>query len=455
MRRHRRVLVQAPTGFGKSVVIAHMVASAQVACPPVWVAAHRREILDQLSRVLWACDVGHSWVLGRRAKNNLASVQLGSIQSLWNRRTQLRRPSLLVVDEAHHCTSPTYRRLLAHVGSAWVIGLTATPMRLDGQPLGDIFGELVLGPSTAELIQMGRLARYRVFGAAPPDDTREGMKRRAGDFARGAQEDWLADKRILGDGPKHYMKWVYPGSSLVFCPTRRVAREARDRFRRAGIPSEYVGGDTPAADRMARVRGLKTGHVKVVTSVDLFSEGLDCPGLAAVQLMRPTESLALYLQQVGRALRVEDGKQEALILDHVKNVWRHGLPDAQREWVLEKGGSRKRGSTPVASVSYCAECFAVFRSGVPRCPACGHAVTVGRKVEEDREATLVEIDPAVQRVKRRAEERSARTLDDLVRLAQQRGYRRGWAAHRFAARHGIELDAQLRAQEGALWKHSA
>ena len=204
-----------------------------------------------------------------------------------------------------------------------------------------------------------------------------------------------------------------------------------------GYAAEAVDGAMDDADRKRILDGLGNGSVQVVCSCDLISEGTDIPAIACAILLRPTMSEGLYIQQVGRALRTMDGKEHAIILDHVGNVLRHGLPDMEREWSLEgrPKGKRKTSDEPTIGVKQCKSCFAVF-APAPQCPECGAAVEMqGRKIEHvDGELTEI---TTVERKLKRMEVGQARTLDDLKRIASERGYKRGWVYH-MAGLKGID-----------------
>ena len=177
------------------------------------------------------------------------------------------------------------------------------------------------------------------------------------------------------------------------------------------------------------------GETLVLSNADLLGEGFDVPAIEAAILLRPTQSLSLHLQQIGRTLRPCDGKQEAILLDHAGNCARHGLPDDEREWSLEDRERRKKKASDGPPVRTCTKCFRVYRPA-PKCPGCGHATPVQAREVEQRDGTLVEIDPNVIKLQRKTELKAARTYDELVELGRRRGYKHpaGWARHMIAGR---------------------
>jgi superfamily II DNA or RNA helicase len=356
---------------------------------------------------------------------------------------------MLAIDECHHAKARTYERIIEHVGpKAWVIGLTATPERNDGKGLGDIFQTIVEGPDVGTLINAGYLSPYRLICPPQALDVSE-VHMLGGDYNKAELEVVMDQGTIIGDAVDHYREHVHPRTCLVYCVSRKHARHVEQVYQSAGINARYVAGDTPKDERNAAIRGFRRGTPPVIVSVDLFGEGLDVPGLSAVQLLRPTQSLGLHLQQVGLCLRVEEGKKYAVILDHVGNTWRHGLPDDQRDWSLEVTSARKKKAEPAGpALSHCEQCFHVFRKGKPRCPICGFPVAVQTELPDEQDGKLKEIDPEEHRKlrkrkeltpeqrQRKRKEGMCTTLEDWVELAMERGHKPGWAGRRYMIRQG-------------------
>jgi DNA repair protein RadD len=453
LRTHKRVVLQAPTGSGKTVLTAHMIREAARRGRSAWFMVHRNELLEQTSKALYYSDVPHGRIAAGCSMTK-DPVQVASVQTLVRRLDRVDPPDLIVVDEAHHTVASSYRAILDHCPNAYVVGLTATPIRTDGTGLGDLFSGLVLGPSVQDLIAQGYLAPYRIV--APPSKVDlTGVHRRGGDYVRGELEAVVDRATIMGDAVEHYQKHVQrkangrPPTCLTYCVSRQHAKHVEAAYRQAGVDARYCAGDTPKAERDAIVAGFRVGVPPVIVSVDLFGEGLDVPGLFAVQLLRPTVSLTLHLQQIGRALRPETGKDYALVLDHVGNTWKHGLPDDDRDWSLEGEARRKKKATDETApgIRICDKCFAVYRITLPACPVCGAVPEIkGRGGPEQVDGELEELDPEIhrQRRMRRIEEGRADTLEALVSLALERGYKPGWAGIKYAVRHGSNRTAAIR-----------
>jgi superfamily II DNA or RNA helicase len=370
---------------------------------------------------------------------------VASVQTLVRRLDKVDAPDLIVIDEAHRAAASTYQRIVAHVRErnprVKVVGLTASPQRTDGKGLSDLFDTLVYGPSVRWLIDAGYLADYELL--APPSEADvSAVKTRAGDYAKDELEAAVDKPAIIGDAVSHYLRLARGKRCAVFCVSRKHSRHVCEQYLAAGVPAEHVDGETPSAERKAIVARFMAGETLVLCSVELFIEGFDCPGIEVVQMLRPTQSVVVYLQAIGRALRPAPGKAKALILDHVKNWERHGLPDDDREWSLEgrPKGKRKAGEqVPALSIMQCpAPCFAIFKREAGVCPKCGRAVEGGRRELETVDGELEAIDTAALRRERKREQGGARTLEDLVRLGVRRGLKKPseWAAITQAARAG-------------------
>lgn len=428
----KRILVQSATGSGKTVLIAAMLQGLAAKQNRGWFINHRREILRQSVRTLTtAADVSVGIVQSGVKLEPSELIQVCAIQSLVRRVDRLQSPHVLVWDECHHVASKSWAALHEAYPDAVHIGLTATPARLDGRGLGPWFDVLLEGPSTADLIQQDWLAPYRLI--APP--TRldlSGVHTVAGDYNRKEADTAMTGSTVMGDALTEYQRRCAGARALLFLWSIEASKQTVARFQSAGIAAAHVDGTTPERERDAVMARFRAGELRVLSNVDLVSEGFDVPDLDAVFLLRPTASLGLYLQQVGRALRPAAGKT-ALIVDHVGNYTRHGLPDDPRAWSLD-GEAKPPAST--LKVKTCARCFAVERVWAASCSQCGApfvAVAAPREVEQV-EGALAEVDIIALRTSRRLEEGDCRTLEALQALGRSRGYKPGWATYRWQAR---------------------
>lgn len=423
-RGKRAPIYVLPTGGGKTAVFSYIAQSAGARGKRVSILVHRHELLMQASRSLSRLGVSHG-VVSPKFSPTRHDVQVASVQTLVRRIEKTSPPDLIVIDEAHHATSSTYRKIIDAFPRAHILGVTATPCRGDGKGLDDIFDDIIMGPSIGDLIREGHLVEPVVY-APPVGIDLAGVHTRAGDFDKKELSERVDKPMITGDAVGHYLRLCPGEPAIAFCVSVKHAEHVAEEFRRAGIRSVRVDGGMEDAERKAAIDGLGNGTVQVLTSVDLIGEGLDIPTVSAAILLRPTQSLGLFLQQVGRALRPYPGKTRALILDHVGNVsQRHGFPDDPREWSLD--GAPKVSKTqdgPAVRITQCGKCFFVYESGPENCPSCGvHAPPKLReiKVTEGELKQLTREAVARAKSERRVAQGSARTLDDLIRLGQSRG----------------------------------
>lgn len=426
----RRVLIQSATGSGKTCLVANMLSTAALKGRRAWFCVHRRELLEQsVSTFVEAADI-HTGIIaaGYRAMP-LAPVQVCSVPSLKRRARQVKPPDLLIIDECHHMASATWRAVAELFPRAVHIGLTATPQRLDGRGLAPYFDELICGPSTADLIATGYLSPYTLY--APPSAVNfSKIHKTAGDFDKKEVAEEMDGSTVVGDAVSHYRQHCPDARALVFAWSLDASRRIAAQFNAAGIVAAHVDGESHAHERAAAMRGFRDGSIRVLCNVDLFGEGLDVPAVDAVFLLRPTQSLGLYLQQVGRGLRPSPGKASVKIFDHVNNWERHGLPDDPRVWTLE--GREKKSRESVAMGRRCEKCFGVSPIGCTACRYCGHVFPVqAREVEQVdgvlEQANLAEI--RAMRLKANELAKDCTTIRQLDQLAKKLGYRPGWAWH--------------------------
>lgn len=431
-----RLLLAAPTGWGKTVAFCYIARHCANIGLTVTILAHRAELIAQIERTLNDFDISYDVMAAGRWPRRWPIVSVASVQTLARRLGRVFPPDVAIIDEAHHAISRTaWGRILAAWPNAARLGVTATPLRLSGEGLNEIFDELIYGPSVAELIASGRLSPFRIY-APPCADTRR-LHVRAGDFQRDELSDAFNNPKIIGDAVDHYRRLAHGKRAIAFCVSIQHAISTANAFREYGYSAENIDGTMDPIRRHELIEKFKAGAVNILTSCDLISEGFDCPAIEAAILLRPTMSVALYLQQVGRALRTYPGKEEALILDHAGNTLRHGFPDELREWSLE-GVKKNRGEESEANVSVkvCKQCFAACRSTVSACPHCGYVwPTKPRRVEEAA-GELRELQRHEIARRRRREQGEATELQALISLGESRGYRRPeyWAKCVWSAR---------------------
>ncbi len=419
-----------PTGGGKTVCFAAIAHGAAAKGNTVLILTHRIELVDQISVALTHAETPHGYVVAGYSDEPRACM-VGSIPTVLRRLGTIARPQLIVIDEAHHVRSKTWTQVVQHWPFARLLGVTATPVRASGEGLGTIFDKLILGPSVAELTAQGYLAPARVF--APPTVDTSGLHTRAGDFVAAEAEALLDKPAIVGSALEHYRRHADGLPAMIFCVSVRHAENVAEQFRDAGYSAMSLDGTTAREVRRGVVSDFRAGRIQVLTSCDLVSEGFDLPGVHVGMLLRPTRSLGLYAQQIGRVLRPAPGKTHALIFDHVGNTQRFGLPDESRHWTLTDQDRERKPVTP--GVKICPKCFAAMRAQARACPECGHVLAGEPRVIAEVAGSLAEItaETLAKRAARR-DQGKAQSLEQLLVIERQRGYRRGWAQHVFAAR---------------------
>lgn len=426
------VLAVLPTGAGKTVLFSSILADEPGASCAI---AHRQELVSQISLALARNGVRHRIIgqdpvirmivrlhmeeVGANYVVPNAKCAVASVNTLTGKKfSESLKPwlptvRLWVQDEAHHVLRDNqWGRAAAMFPNARGLGVTATPLRADGNGLGrhadGLFDTMVIGPSMRDLITMGFLTEYRIF--APPSTFQRdqvAVSQTTGDFNLDQMRKAVAssslvvhdEKQIVGDIVQHYQR-IAPGKlGVTFVPDIVTAEEVASQYVAAGVPAEIITGKTPDDERYKMMRRFKNRQTLQLVSIDVLGEGVDVPAIEVVSMGRPTESYGLYVQQFGRALRLLDGKDRAIIIDHVGNVMRHGLPDAPREWSLDRRERRSSGKSDAQTIRACLnpECGAVYERFRDACPYCGTPVPppAERSRPEFVDGDLFELDPAM------------------------------------------------------------
>lgn len=416
----RNVLAVLPTGGGKTVCFAYCIANHPGAAVAV---AHRAELVSQMSLALAREGVRHR-VIGPAALGRAcAALHMAELERMFvdpNARNAVagvdtlvrmdpsdpwfQQVTLGVQDEAHHVL----------VGNKWGdacglfpnarwLGVTATPVRADGKGLGrhadGLMDAMVVGPTMRELIERGYLTDYRIFAPPSDIDLSQVTTSASGDYSPPKLKAARRESHITGDVVQHYLR-IAPGKlGITFDTDIESATETAAAFCAAGVPAAVVSSQSHDEFRRATLRKFRDREVLQLVNVDLFGEGFDLPAIEVVSMARPTQSYGLYCQQFGRALRPMEGKDRAIIIDHVGNVLRHGLPDAYREWSLDRRERRSRSApTDAIPVRTCLnpECLSVYERVYSACPFCGfEVVPSSRSAPEYVDGDLFELDPAV------------------------------------------------------------
>lgn len=462
-------LVVASTGSGKTVMFSYIAKNAAEKNNAIIIAAHRKEIIRQISLSLARFGLKHNVIapaqLVRQIKiaqfkafgasfvDAASATMVGSVQTIVGKFDQMDaaiaslskrigKPvkSITIIDEGHHCTHDTmWGRVMEKYGPlSGNVGLivTASPERLDGKGLGKGHGgyadTIIEAPPMSWLIENQFLSPYRVFTAQHQIDV-SSVKTRMGDFATKELQDVVDKPKITGDAITHWRKHADGLKTAIFCVSVEHSKHVAAEFNANGIPVAHIDGGNDDSERDKAIIDFADGKVSVITNVNILSEGFDLASIAQKDVtidcvidLAPTQSLVNAMQRWGRALRPAAGKT-AIILDHAGNVMRHGLPDEERIWTLEGVKKKKKKSDlddeDDIKVKCCQECFAIHEPA-PVCPNCGHAYEIKARKIEHVEGELKEIEQAqIEKMRRDRfiQQGKAQTVHELVAQGMSRG----------------------------------
>lgn len=337
----RSVLYQMPTGTGKTVLFCEIVRKGYVAGRNILIAVHRKELIEQICDKLREQNIDAGVILAGNHADYTKIVQVASIQTLLRRDHPAAH--LVIIDECHHAKAESYRRLWALYPDAKFLGVTATPTRLSGEGFEDVFDVLIQSGQIDDFIRQGFLVPLKYHVGVTPDLSK--VKKQGGEYINNVLGRLMTDRNCMADVLKSYRRYLDGRATLVFAVNVEHSREIVARFTADGIPSAHIDAQTPAADRADLLARFKRKDLLVISNVEIITEGFDFPGCEAVLLARPTKSLALYLQMVGRVMRPAPGKDAGIVLDNA-GLWQdHGLATIARDWTLH--GKAKKLGNPV------------------------------------------------------------------------------------------------------------
>ena len=438
LSKHKCVMAQAATGFGKTQVGAFMIKGAVEKGKRTFFCVHRKELIEQTCKTLDKIGVEYGVIQGGRRYDDIYQVYVVSIDTLKRRLDKIAPPDLMIIDESHHCGSRGWMKVHAWAkeAGAFIVGLTATPWRLDKKGLEMYFDEMVKGPTIEWLMANKYLSEYKAFAPSVPDMSETTVK--MGDFEIGEVEAMMRDNILYGCAIDNWKRLAAGKKTIAFAPTILVSKELVDLFTLSGVRAAHLDGETPTAIRKHTIMAFANGEIDIISNVGLFGEGFDLSAIAgrevpieAVILYRPTQSLSLHLQMIGRALRPKP--LPALILDHAGNCLRHGLPDMEFNWTLKGSKKDKKNTVPTIEVKQCPKCYACHKPA-PKCPSCGYEAPKKERDIGQVDGDLVEINKAALEALKKQKKKeliAAKTFEELVALGQSRQYKypRKWAEH--------------------------
>lgn len=423
----KNVGIVLPTGAGKTVLLSKIVSTFNNYSILI---AHRMELVSQLSIALATWGIKHNIVAQKNTIKNIINLHLymfnksfydpqaiffvAGIDTLlrlnFNTVNWCKKIKLVIQDEAHHVLKKNkWGKAAALFPNAIGLYPTATPLRADGFGLGrnndGILDTLIIGAKMRDLIKLGYLSDYRIISVPNNLDLSEVKITSTGDFSPPKLRNAVHKSQITGNIVSHYLRFAKGKLGITFAVDIKAATEITIEFKNAGIPAEMVTSKTPDLLRAQIMRRFKNKEILQLINVDLLGEGVDIPAVEVISLARPTASFVVFAQQFGRALRPLQGKDKALIIDHVGNTIRHGLPDdIRRQWSLNRAEKRNRSTAlGVIPIRTCLNplCFAVYERIKKECPLCGKAPEIrDRKSPEHVDGDLIELDENMLRMMR-------------------------------------------------------
>jgi len=395
-RGNRNTLAVLPCGAGKTVIFSHVIARHPGKSVMV---AHRQELVMQMSVALASWGVQHNIIappnvikfivnqhmrkFNRSYYNPGSKATVAGVNTLSRRIEKMREwfesQTLFVIDEAHHVLKNNiWGKVLTAMPNAKGLGVSATPLRASGEGLGDyadgIFSDMLVGPSMRDIIGMGFLTDYRIFSIPNNLDlTAVKVSKSTGDYVPQQLRKEVKKSHIVGDVVDHYVEHARGKLGVTFVTDVTTAVEVAEQYNAAGVPAEVLSHNTEDRVRQEILDRFSEKQILQIVNVDLLGEGFDAPAIEVVSMARPTQSYGLYVQQFGRALRLLEGKETAIIFDHVGNVTRHGLPDVKNTWSLDRRDKRKRKQRDPDDipVRVCVKCTGTYERLYTTCPYCG------------------------------------------------------------------------------------
>lgn len=430
----KRVLLQLPTGGGKTRVSAHMMDLASKKGNSCFFICHRVELINQTAVTLEEFNLEFGFIASGYESDYSKKIQICSIDTLKNRLNEIPSPSLVIYDECQFIAADGWSRVQRHFDGAYQIGLSATPTRLSGEGLDAHFDKMVVGKSVRWLIDNGYLANYKMFSVKGVDTS--GLKTKIGEYTTESKEQAMDKPSITGDIVKHWLKQASDKLTIGFAPSVRMSEKYAEAFTLAGIPSIHLDGKTPKDKRKDALIKLAKGEYKVVWNVGLFGIGFDISANSGMDVTigcvidaSPTQSLMMWMQRCGRGIRKQDGRP--VILDHAGNFETHGFPCQDREWSLTSTKrSKKDKIEPDVLAKQCEQCFCCHKPA-PACPECGYIYPVIERKIEEKEGELVEVTEEMHLKKL---DRMQQGMADSVEKLMALGHSRKRAQHIVEAR---------------------
>jgi len=425
LKKHSRTMLQLPTGAGKTITFVDITRDYLKWNKKVMILVHRKELIEQTIDKLFRFNMQCSVIQRDFLYKHYAKVHVASVPTLASRISKGRMLpkdiDLIICDEAHHSTANSYRKIYEYYNTAQLLGVSATPCRTNGEGFEDIFNDLVVGTSVSDLIKIGHLVKPKVI-ANPLSFDLKTIKLTAGEFNAKELSEAINKNITFGDYVRTWELKAKGLKTVVFANDVEHSQKIVELYNKAGYPAEHIDGTTPKEQRKQTLKNFATGKTTILSNVGIVTEGFDVPEIECVQLTKPTTSLSLYLQMVGRGLRPAQGKEACIILDHADNVFSHGFPEQDRKWTL-KGKKIKKNEKPQYKI---------------RDKRTGKIFERNQLPEHLTDFELVEVTANDARIK---------YLHKLISVSRYKKFKIGWAWHCFLDKYKIPTAEECKSFE--------
>jgi superfamily II DNA or RNA helicase len=435
---NKAIILQSATGSGKGVMLTEVIRRAVEKGSSVLFLVHRRELLFQTGQYLDDYGIEHGVILSGEEFTGGHKVNIATIQTIHSRlkRREFDQADIIIIDEAHGSVTKTYETVIKKLRDNLVIGFTATPCRKTGKGLGSLYDDLICVETIKNLTDQGFLVPVRYFAPTEPDLTKVRMT--AGEYNIYDLDAVMTKPRLVGDVVANWLSLAEDRQTIVFTTTVAHSVAVCEAFNDVGITAEHLDGKTPKDKRAEIIWRFRNGYTKIICNCAVLTEGVDIPDISCVVMARPTKSLSLYLQCVGRGMRPAEEKKDMLFIDHAGACLEHGPVDEITEWTLDEKGTnsnkknderKERASKPIT----CPMCSRVY-TGQLKCPQCGHVPEVEQfgKEAEFIDADLGEVCFKKKTVKKREKVRDPKDwYNQLHAYAEMKEYKSGWVAHKY------------------------
>lgn len=417
-----KVMLVLPTGAGKSVIACEMIKRSVKKGNNVIFVVRGVSLINQMSQTLFREYVDHGVIQSNHwNKRPNSKVQIVSIDTIISRKNYP-KADFIIIDEVDQATSKGYKEFLSKYNNSFILGVTATPFFI--KPITHAVESYVAPISMQGLIDKNYLCPFKYYAPNVPDLSEVKVSSSTKDYVNDQLEEVMVQGSLTGEIIKHWKSLGQNRPTLCFAVNVKHSKILVERFNKSGIPAAHCDANTPQNERDEIFLKLKNGEIKIVCNVGIATRGFDAPYVSCLIIARPTKSLNLHIQILGRGTRLHDGKENCLVLDHAGNIQQHGFPTDERE--INLYGKATETFTKTSKI--CKECFAVYRG--PICPECGV------KAPPAPQGEIVETDEQLQEITQ--QNFIEITLKNLIREAKQKGRKKQWAYYKLIDRFGIE-----------------